>query len=133
MLLTLIVLFQIALTFKTLIVPFLEHYFYHNMFVVIGWDNYFIQQSLMMMILLSYHITNNILKFFQTVYLTIRLTSIYHPQIGGNFAASPGGPTNHFYGCIGYFMDQTSQHNYKQVMAPLEHGSKFAPNEEVSE
>jgi hypothetical protein len=30
---------------------------------------------------------------------TVHLISIYHPQIGGNFAACPGGPTN--YGCIG--------------------------------
>ncbi len=31
-----------AFTFKTLIVPFLVHYFHHNMFVVIGWENYVI-------------------------------------------------------------------------------------------
>ncbi len=57
--------------FITLIVPFLVHYFHHNMFVVIGWEDYVIRQSLMMMILLSYCITINILKFFQTVYLTL--------------------------------------------------------------
>ncbi len=58
-------------TFKTLIVPFLVHYFHHNMFVVIGWEDYVIRRSLMMMILLSYHITIIILKFFQTVYLIL--------------------------------------------------------------
>jgi hypothetical protein len=41
------------------------------MFVLIGWEDYVIRQSLMMMILLTYHITNNILKFFQTIYLTL--------------------------------------------------------------
>jgi hypothetical protein len=41
------------------------------MFVVIGWEDYVIQRSLMMMILLSYHITITILKFFQIVYLTL--------------------------------------------------------------
>jgi hypothetical protein len=41
------------------------------MFVVIGWEAYVIQSSLMMMILLSYHIIINILKFFQTAYRTL--------------------------------------------------------------
>jgi hypothetical protein len=41
------------------------------MFVVVGWEDYVIQQSLMMMILLLYHITINILEFFQSVYLTL--------------------------------------------------------------
>ncbi len=40
------------------------------MFVVIGWKDYVIQRSLMIMILLSYHITIIILKFFQFLYLT---------------------------------------------------------------
>ncbi len=71
MLLPFICLFQMAFTFKTLIVPFLVQYFYHNMSVVIGWEDYVIQRSLMMMILLLYHITINILKSFQTVYLTL--------------------------------------------------------------
>jgi hypothetical protein len=71
MLLPLIFLFLMAFTFKPLILPFLVHYFHHNMFVVIGWEDCIIQRSSMMMILLSYHITNNILKFFQTVYLTL--------------------------------------------------------------
>ena len=71
MLLPLIFLFQMAYTFKTLIVPFLVKYFSHNMFVVIGWEDYGIRQYLMMMILLLYHITINILKSFQTVYLTL--------------------------------------------------------------
>jgi hypothetical protein len=73
MLLPLIFLFQMAFTFKTLIVPFLVQYFRHNIFVVIGWEDYVIQRSLMMMILLLYHITINILKSFQTVYLTLSL------------------------------------------------------------
>jgi hypothetical protein len=60
-----------AYTLKTSIVPFLVHSFHHNMFVVIDWEDYVIQLSLMMMILLTYHITNNILKFFQSVYLTL--------------------------------------------------------------
>jgi hypothetical protein len=60
-----------AYTLKTLFVPFLVHSFHHNMFVMIGWEDYVIQLSLMMMILLSYHITINILKFFQSVYLTL--------------------------------------------------------------
>jgi hypothetical protein len=51
--------------------PFLVHSFHHNMFVVIGWEDFVIRQSLMMMILLSYHITINISKFFQSVYLTL--------------------------------------------------------------
>jgi hypothetical protein len=53
-----------AFTFKPLIVPFLVHYFHHNMYIMIGWEDYVIQWSLMMMILLTYHITNIILKFF---------------------------------------------------------------------
>jgi hypothetical protein len=60
-----------ACTLKTSIVPFLVHSFHHNMFVVIGWEDYVIRWSLMMMILLSYHITINILKFIQSVYLTL--------------------------------------------------------------
>jgi hypothetical protein len=72
MLRPLLLLFQMAYTFKTLIVPFLVHSFHHNMFVVIGWEDYVIQRSLMMMILLTYHTTNNIWKFFQSVcYLTL--------------------------------------------------------------
>jgi hypothetical protein len=42
-----------------------------NMFVVIGREDYVIQLSLMMMILLSFHIIINILKFFQSVYITL--------------------------------------------------------------
>ncbi len=68
-LLPLIFLFRMAYTLKTLIIPFLIP-FHHNMFVVIGWEDYVIQRSLMMLILLSYHITINILKFFQSVYLS---------------------------------------------------------------
>jgi hypothetical protein len=41
------------------------------MFVVIGWEDYVIQRSLMTMIQLLYHITIIILKSFQTVYLTL--------------------------------------------------------------
>ncbi len=52
MLLPLIFLLQMAFTFKTLIVPFLVNYFHHNMFVVIGWEDYVIWRSLIMMILL---------------------------------------------------------------------------------
>jgi hypothetical protein len=70
-LLPLIFLFQMAYILKTLIVPFLVHSFHHNMFVVIGWEDYVIRRSLMMMILLSYHITINISKLFQSVYLTL--------------------------------------------------------------
>jgi hypothetical protein len=70
MLLPLIFLFRMACTLKTLIKPFLVHSFHHSMFVVIGWEDYVIQRSLMMMILLSYHIKINILKFFPSVYLT---------------------------------------------------------------
>ncbi len=53
-----------AFTFKTLIVPFLVQYFHYNMFVVIGWEDYVIRWFLMMMILLFYHITINILESF---------------------------------------------------------------------
>ncbi len=60
-----------SLSFKTLTVPFLVQYFCHNMFVVIGWEDYVIQRSYMIMISLLYHITINILKSFQTVYLTL--------------------------------------------------------------
>jgi hypothetical protein len=60
-----------AFNFKTLIVPFLVQYFHHNMFVVIGWEDYVIRRFLVMMIVLLYQITINILKFFQTVYLTL--------------------------------------------------------------
>ncbi len=56
MLLPLIFFVPNGLHLKTLIVPFLVHSFRHNMFVVIGWENYVIRRSLMMMILLSYHI-----------------------------------------------------------------------------
>jgi hypothetical protein len=49
----------------------LVQYFCHNMFVVVGWEDYVIQWFLMMMILLLYYITINILKSFQTVYLTL--------------------------------------------------------------
>ncbi len=70
-LLPLIFLFQMAYTLKTSIVPFLVRSFHHNMFAVIGWEDYVIQRSIMMMTLLSYHITINILKFFQTVYFTL--------------------------------------------------------------
>ncbi len=71
MVLPLIFLFQMAYTLKTLIVLFLVHSFHHNMFVVIGCKDYVIRRSLMMMILLTYYIMNNILKFFQSVYLTL--------------------------------------------------------------
>jgi hypothetical protein len=70
-LLPLIFLFQMAYTLKTLIVLFLVCSFHHNKFVVIGWEDYVIQRSLMTIILLSYHITITILKFFQSVYLTL--------------------------------------------------------------
>jgi hypothetical protein len=75
MLLPFFFLYRMAYTLKTLIVPFLVHSFHHNMFVLIGWEDYVIGQSLMMMILLSYHITINILKFFQSVYLTLSFWS----------------------------------------------------------
>jgi hypothetical protein len=71
MLLPLIFLFRMVYTLKTLIISFLMHSFHHKMFEVIGWEDYVIRRSLMMMILLSYHITINILKFFQSVYLTL--------------------------------------------------------------
>ena len=71
MLLLLIFLFQMAFTFKTLIVPSWGITSITTFFAVIGWEDYIIQRSLMMMILLSYHITINILKFFQSVYLTL--------------------------------------------------------------
>ena len=60
-----------ALTIKPLLVPFLVPSFHYNMFVVIGWEDYVIRRSLMMMILLLYHITINVLKSFQTIYLTL--------------------------------------------------------------
>jgi hypothetical protein len=41
-LLPLILLFQMAFTLKILLVPFLVQYFHHNMFVVIGWEDYVI-------------------------------------------------------------------------------------------
>ncbi len=71
MLLPLIFLFRMAYTLKNFIVPFLVHSLHHNMFVVIGWEDYVIRQSIMMMILLLYHITINILKTVQSVYLTL--------------------------------------------------------------
>ncbi len=71
MLLPFIFLFRMAYDLKTSILPFLVHSFHHNMFVVIGWEDYVIRQFLMMMILLAYHIMNNILKFFQSIYLTL--------------------------------------------------------------
>ncbi len=49
-----------AYTLKTLNVPLLVHPYHHNMFVVIGLEDYAIQWSLMMMILLSYHITTDL-------------------------------------------------------------------------
>ncbi len=66
-----------AFTFKTLIVPFLAQYFRHNMFAVIGWEDYVIWLSSMMIILLLYHITINVLKSFQIVYLTLHYHSGY--------------------------------------------------------
>jgi hypothetical protein len=60
-----------ALTIKPLLVPFLVQSFHHNMFVVIGWEDYVIRRSLMMMVLLLYHITIKVLKSFQTIYLTL--------------------------------------------------------------
>jgi hypothetical protein len=88
MLLPLIFLFQMAFTFKTLIVPFLVEYFHHNMFVVIGWDNYDIRWSLMMMILLLHHTTIIILKSFKLYTLHYHSghvfcgTSLAHHQKG---------------------------------------------------
>jgi hypothetical protein len=41
------------------------------MFAMIGWEDYVIRRSLMMIILLLYHTAINILKSFQTVYLTL--------------------------------------------------------------
>ncbi len=64
-LLPLIFLFRTAFTFKTLFVPFLVQYFRHNLFLVIGWEDYVIWWSLMMTILFLYQITINILKSFQ--------------------------------------------------------------------
>jgi hypothetical protein len=60
-----------AYTLKNFTVPFLVHSFHHNMFVVIGWEDYVIRWSIMMMILLLCHITINILKTFESVYLTL--------------------------------------------------------------
>ena len=42
MLLPFIFLFRMALTIKPLLVPFLVQSFHHNMFVVIGWEDYVI-------------------------------------------------------------------------------------------
>jgi hypothetical protein len=53
MLLPLIFLLQMAFTFETLSVPFLVQYFHHNIFVVISWEDYVSQRSLMMMKVLS--------------------------------------------------------------------------------
>jgi len=71
MLLPFIFLFRMALTIKPLLVPFLVQSFHHNMFVVIGWEDYVISRFLMVMILLLNHITINVLKSFQTIYLTL--------------------------------------------------------------
>lgn len=62
MLLPFIFLFRMALTIKPLLVPFLVPSFHYNMFVVIGWEDYVIRRSLMMMILLLYHITINVFE-----------------------------------------------------------------------
>jgi hypothetical protein len=44
--------------------------------------------------------TNNEDTLFMMLVVTVRLTSIDHPQIEGKFTAAPGGLTNVFYGCI---------------------------------
>jgi hypothetical protein len=46
MILPLIFLFRMAYTLKNFIVPFLVHSFHHNMFVVIGWEDYRIGRGL---------------------------------------------------------------------------------------
>ncbi len=43
--------------------------------------------------------------FLRTYLPTVRLASIYKPQIGGKFTATPGGQTNIFYGCVDYWLD----------------------------
>ena len=64
-------------------------------------------------------------------YCTVCLTSIYHPQIGGKFTATPGVLTNIFYGCIHQLNEWTSKRNLKFAVAPLEVGHEFAPNYKV--
>ena len=63
---------------------------------------------------------------------TTRFTSIDHPQIGGKFTATPGGPTSVF-----FLVARTSSvlepvlPIIKYAVAPLEVGPEFAPNKEV--
>ncbi len=58
---------------------------------------------------------------------TVHLTSIYHPQIGGNFAATPGGPTNLFMVALTNSWSELVNTIIKKVMAALEGGPEFAP------
>ena len=45
---------------------------------------------------------------------TVRLASIYQPQIEGEFTATPGGQTNIFYGCVGSLLVELgSPRNHK--------------------
>ena len=57
---------------------------------------------------------------------TIRLISIVHPQIEGNFTVTPGGLTSVLYGCIEW--SELVNAIIKKVMAPLDVDPEFAFN-----
>jgi hypothetical protein len=62
-------------------------------------------------------------------HVTVRLTSIDHPPMGGKFTATPGGLTNLFYGVARTSsMIELVLLIIKYGLAPLEDGPKFAPN-----
>jgi hypothetical protein len=61
------------------------------------------------------------------------LTSIYHPQIGGNFPRFLVDQPTIFMVAFANLWSKQVNTIIKKVMAPLEGGPEFAPNEEVGE
>ena len=66
--------------------------------------------------------------FISTTRHTVRLTSIYNPRIEGEFAETPVGRTNLFFGATASSSSDLVVAPIKQVMAPLEVGLEFALN-----
>ena len=73
------------------------------------------------------------LPFFSFICLrpfstTVRLTSIYNPQIEAEFTKTSGGSTNLFLGATTSSSSELVVATIKKVMAPLEVGLEFALN-----
>ncbi len=60
-------------------------------------------------------------------YTTVRLTSIYNPEIGGKFTETSGGLTNLPVALTSLSSDLVNA-TIKKIMAPLEVGPEFTPN-----